>query len=113
MPLDSPLMNLEIEQVRANVRRAVSLLKAVGHEPRMFILCHLASGEKSVGELQELVGTSQSGMSQHLRLLRQLDLVRVNRKAQTMYYSLHGVEAKTLIAALYNLYCPKPALLEF
>lgn len=106
MPLDSPLKNLNVEQVRANVRRAVSLLKAVGHEPRLFILCHLVNGERSVGELQELVGTSQSGMSQHLRLLRQLHLVKINRKAQTIYYSLNGREAQTLISTLYRLYCP-------
>jgi DNA-binding transcriptional ArsR family regulator len=100
-----PLAALDIDQMRANARRAVSLLKAVSNESRLFVLCQLADGEKSVGELQSLVGTTQSGMSQHLRLLRQLDLVKTNRKAQTVYYSLNGHEARALITSLYSLYC--------
>ena len=108
MPLAA--LDLDIVRMRENARRAVNLLKAVSNESRLFVLCQLASGEKSVGELQELVGTTQSGMSQHLRLLRQLNLVKTKRKAQTVFYSLNGLEAQTLIASLYRLYCAAPAI---
>ncbi|TAN58251.1 MAG: ArsR family transcriptional regulator [Rhodospirillales bacterium] len=104
-----PLESVDIEQMQANVRRAVNLLKALSNESRLFVLCQLARGEKSVGELQELVGTTQSGMSQHLRFLRQLNLVKANRKAQTIYYSLNGHEATAVITTLYKLYCPEKA----
>lgn len=104
MPL--PMTLDDIENVRANVRRAVSLLKAVNNEDRLMLLCQLMKGEKSVGELQMLVGTTQSGMSQHLRHLRQLGLVKPLRRAQTIYYALNGREANALIETLYNLYHP-------
>lgn len=97
----------DIENVRANVRRAVNLLKAVNNEARLLLLCQLTNGDKSVGELQELVGTSQSGMSQHLRLLRQLSLVKTSRRAQTIYYSLNGREVRELLGTLSRLYCPQ------
>lgn len=103
MPLTMSLD--DIENVRANVRRAVNLLKAVNNEARLMLLCQLTKGEKSVGELQELVGTTQSGMSQHLRLLRQLELVKPLRRAQTIYYGLNGREVSALLETLYGLYC--------
>lgn len=107
MPIAMP--DEKIEKFRDNAGRAATLLKAVNNEARLLLLCQLTKGEKSVGELQELVGTSQSGMSQHLRLLRQLNLVNTSRRAQTIYYSLRGEEVGTLIETLYKLYCPTDA----
>jgi ArsR family transcriptional regulator, virulence genes transcriptional regulator len=96
---------MDIEDFQANARKASTLLKAMSNERRLLILCHLSMGEKSVGELEELVQLSQSALSQHLARLRRDRLVRTRRSAQTIYYSLNGEEATAIMGTLHELYC--------
>lgn len=96
---------MKIEDLQANARRASALLKAMCNERRLLILCHLSQGERSVGELEDLVGLSQSALSQHLARLRNDNLVRTRRSAQNIYYSLNGHEAQTIMTTLHGLYC--------
>jgi DNA-binding transcriptional ArsR family regulator len=77
----------------------------MGNPHRLLVLCQLLHGEKSVGELERLVGLSQSALSQHLARLRRDGLVKTRRSAQTIFYSLSGNEAKAVISTLYCLYC--------
>lgn len=90
-------------------KRAATLLKAMANEKRLLILCHLAQGERSVGELGALVGLSQSALSQHLARLREDHLVATRHQAQTRYYRLVGPEAESLMRTLYDIYCARPA----
>src|SRR5262249_12530028 len=85
-------------------RRASALLKAMSNERRLLILCHLAEGERSVGELETLVGLSQSALSQHLARMRRDRLVRTRRAAHSILYSLAGGEALGVMDALRRLY---------
>lgn len=87
------------------VRDASSLLKAMSNERRLLILCHLSRGERSVGELCDLVDVSQSALSQHLAKLRHDSLVQTRRDAQTIYYSLQGEAVQQILRTLYGLYC--------
>lgn len=96
---------MNIEHLQDKARRASALLKAMSNEHRLMILCQLQSGERSVGELERLVGLSQSALSQHLARLRRDELVRTRRVAQTIFYSLSGTEAIEVIDTLYRLYC--------
>jgi len=96
---------MDIEQLQNNARNASALLKAMSNQHRLLILCQLQVGERSVGELERLVGLSQSALSQHLARLRRDKLVRTRRVAQTIYYSLNGTEATEVIRTLYGLYC--------
>jgi len=96
---------MNLEQMRPAAQRASDLLKALSNESRLLVLCNLAEGEKSVGELQTLIGLRQSALSQHLARLRREGLVRTRRESQTIYYSLAGEEASRVIAVLYDLYC--------
>ena len=96
---------MKIEDLQANARRASALLKVMCNERRLLILCHLSQGERSVGELEDLVGLSQSALSQHLARLRNDNLVRTRRSAQNIYYSLNGHEAQTIMTTLHGLYC--------
>ncbi|KAA0594146.1 DNA-binding transcriptional ArsR family regulator [Azospirillum lipoferum] len=100
---------MKIEDLQANARRASALLKAMCNERRLLILCHLSQGERSVGELEDLVGLSQSALSQHLARLRNDNLVRTRRSAQNIYYSLNGHEAQTIMTTLHGLYCTPAA----
>ena len=96
---------IDLERIQDNARRASTLLKSMSNQHRLMILCQLVPGEKCVGELEKIVGLSQSALSQHLARLRRDELVKTRRAAQTIYYSLAGEEANTVIAALYELYC--------
>lgn len=77
----------------------------MGNPHRLTILCQLIHSEQSVGELERIVGLSQSALSQHLARLRRDNLVKTRRCAQTIYYSLAGNEAATVLSTLHRLYC--------
>lgn len=96
----------DIQRFRGEVSRASNLLKAMSNEHRLLVLCLLQQGERSVSELEKLVGLSQSALSQHLARLRRDALVKTRRSAQTIYYSLSGTDALTVIEALQGMMCP-------
>jgi len=77
---------MEIEKLRESARRASILLKAMSNEHRLMILCQLSQGERSVGEMERMIGLSQSALSQHLARLRRDNLVNTRRQAQTIFY---------------------------
>jgi DNA-binding transcriptional ArsR family regulator len=96
---------MDVNDLRENARRASVLLKAMSNERRLLILCYLAEGEKSVGELEEIVGLGQSALSQHLARLRRDKLVATRRAARTINYALAGKEARAIMMTLHGLYC--------
>jgi len=95
----------DLEQMTLAADKASALMKTLGHKGRLMVLCQLASGEKSVGELSESLGIPQSPLSQHLSRMRKEGLVSTRREAQTIYYSLAADEAGKIIECLYGLYC--------
>ena len=104
---------IDLELIQENAKRASTLLKAMSNQHRLLILCQLVPGEKCVGELEKIVGLSQSALSQHLARLRRDALVSTRREAQTIHYSLAGEEASAVIETLYGLYCGTEAILSF
>ncbi len=100
---------MKLAELQRKAGRATSLLKALANPSRLLILCQLAEGEKSVGELERLVDLSQSGLSQHLALLRRKGIVATRREAQSIYYSLASKEAAAIMATLYKVFCAKAA----
>jgi DNA-binding transcriptional ArsR family regulator len=87
---------------------ATKLLKALGNERRLLVLCHILDGEKGVSELEKLTGLSQSALSQHLAKLRHQHLVATRRQAQNIYYSLASFEVDQVIQLLHKLFCASP-----
>lgn len=94
-----------IALLQKNALAASELLKALANPSRLMILCQLADGEKSVGELERVVGLSQSGLSQHLALLRRQGIVSTRRDAQFIYYALASDAAIAVMRTLYDTYC--------
>jgi DNA-binding transcriptional ArsR family regulator len=101
---------MDVEKFRPHAPRASTLLKAMGNERRLLILCYLAQGEKTVGELERLIGISQSALSQHLARLRRDRLVQTRRSAQNIFYSLLGDESLTILKTLHDYYHAGPRL---
>src|SRR5690606_37105866 len=95
---------MNLGSFESNARRASTLLKAMSNRHRLMVLCELVGGEKCVGELESIIGLSQSALPQHLARLRRDNLVKTRRSAQTIYYSLAGNEAGAVIRALHELY---------
>lgn len=98
---------MNIEEMQQNAEQAVTLLKALANERRLFILCYLLDGEMSVGEMNQRLGLSQSALSQHLAWLRKDNLVITRKEAQTVYYSLRSEEVRQMIQLLHGMYCKK------
>lgn len=94
-----------LADLQQNALRAARLLKAMSNPARLVILCQLADGERSVGELERAVGLSQSGISQHLAVLRREGVVTSRRIRQTMLYSLASREVVALMGTLYSVFC--------
>ena len=90
------------------VRQAVKvseLLKALSHETRLLILCLLSEGEKSVSELETILGLPQAAVSQQLARLRFDKLVSTRRDGRMIHYRIDNDEAGAVIAALYDIFC--------
>jgi len=87
--------------------QAASLLKLLANENRLLILCRLVKEhELSVSELADVVGLSQSALSQHLAKMREEGLLATRREAQTVYYRIANADAARLLSLLKNIYCP-------
>jgi DNA-binding transcriptional ArsR family regulator len=95
-----------LAEMRPHAKDAAGLMKALGNEARLVILCTLAEGEHSVGELNDVIPLSQSALSQQLARLRREGLVQTRRESQTIYYSLSDGPADKIINTLYDIYCP-------
>ncbi len=95
------------EEMAENARNAAGFLKTLAHEGRLMILCHLGSGEKSVGELEGLLGMRQAAVSQMLARLREEGLVNTRRDGKTIYYSLATEDTARVIGLLYEIFCVK------
>ncbi len=89
-----------------NATDAAALMKALAHEGRLMILCHLASeAELSVGALEDLLDKRQAAVSQLLSRLRDDRLVVARREGKTVYYSLADGPAKQILGTLHDIYC--------
>lgn len=92
-------------QMKRHVGEAAGMLKQLANPSRLTILCQLLSGERSVGELADSVGISQSALSQHLAKMREAGLVTPEKRGQMVYYHLSSMKANALLSTLYLIYC--------
>lgn len=93
-----------LTELKQRSNDAATLLKALANTRRLQILCHLYEAELSVGQLVNIIGLSQSALSQHLAKLREDGLVSYRKQAQTVYYTLNNNKAQRLLTALQELY---------
>ena len=101
----APAPEFDLEAMHAHAGDAAQLLKALANERRLQILCLLAGGERSVGEINDLLDLSQSALSQHLAVLREDGLVNTRRDGQTIHYSVAPGPAQRIISTLHDIYC--------
>lgn len=97
-----------IGEMQESAQQAASFLKALAHEGRLLILCHLDGGEKSVSELERLLQQRQAAVSQQLARLRMEGLVQARRDGKTIYYSIGDPKVQRMISLLHQIFCDHP-----
>ena len=106
--ISADITEAEMDIMVENACQASNFLKAISHEGRLMILCHLVTGEKSVTELEELLSARQAAVSQQLARLRLEGLVTPRRDGKTIYYSLTDDRPKKILETIYDLFCTVP-----
>ena len=88
-----------------NAQQVSAILKQLANPYRLMILCCIATGEQTVGDLNEQVDLSQSALSQHLAKLRESEIVTTRRESQTIYYRIANQKIKYLLEVLQQQFC--------
>ena len=95
----------EFDRILEKATAASAFLKAISHEGRLMILCHLVSGEKSVTELEDLLSARQAAVSQQLSRLRLEGLVVPRRDGKAIYSRLADDRPRRMLECVYELFC--------
>ena len=102
-PMTAPIIDMGHMQQAA--QEASQMLRVLANENRLLLLCQLSQGEKSVGELETLLGIRQPTLSQQLGVLRNEGLVQTRREGKQIIYRVVDARAQRLLETLYGLYC--------
>ncbi|HEX9171157.1 MAG TPA: metalloregulator ArsR/SmtB family transcription factor [Telluria sp.] len=96
---------LDLPAMQVAAGQACGLLKVLGNQDRLLLLCQLTQGEFCVSELEATLGIQQPTLSQQLGVLREEQLVNTRREGKQIYYSIASTEAMAVLQVLYDLYC--------
>jgi DNA-binding transcriptional ArsR family regulator len=94
-----------VDAMAARASDAAAFLKALSHEGRLMILCHIADHEKTVTELEQLLDMRQAAVSQQLARLREEGLVSTRRDGKAIYYAIEDAKVRATVALMYQLFC--------
>ena len=94
-----------VNPLESKAAEVAATLAAMANPKRLLVMCTLLAGEKSVGDLAEIVKLSPAALSQHLGKMRALRLVATRRDGQTIFYSLASPEVRAVLETLYRVYC--------
>ncbi len=81
----------------SKIRLLSKLFKGFADYSRLMIFYSLIEGEKTVSQLVDASGISQSGISNHLKCLRECDLLIDRQDGKYVYYSIKDDRAKEII----------------
>jgi ArsR family transcriptional regulator, virulence genes transcriptional regulator len=98
----------DLETMAQKAQEASEFLKALAHEARLVILCTLAEGEKTVGDLEAILAQRQSTVSQQLARLRLDGLVTTRRDGKNVYYRLANADIHVILDAIHDVFCNRP-----
>jgi DNA-binding transcriptional ArsR family regulator len=99
---------IDLDTLRGAASRACALLRVLAHDDRLILLCQLAQGEHSVGELETRLGIAQPTLSQQLGVLRREGLVSTRRDGKHIHYRIASDDALALMHTLHARFCAEP-----
>lgn len=94
----------ELHKLAGKAHEASDLLKALAHQTRLLILCILATEERTVGQIESILGIQQAMVSQQLARLRLEGLVNTRREGRLVYYSIGNVSVLAFLESLFELF---------
>ena len=104
-PMTDITNSLELASMRVHASEAVSMLKLLGNEDRLMLLCQISLQERTVTELEQLTGITQPTLSQQLGVLRREGLVSTRREGKFIWYQLADARALQLMQVVHQLFC--------
>lgn len=103
--MDTTTLSAETTALKGKVDEASAFLKKLSNPDRLLVACALSDTERSVGELEELLGIRQPGLSQQIAELREAGLIVGRKDGKQVFYRLADPRVETLIATMYELFC--------
>lgn len=104
-PMTDITNSLDLASMRAHAGEAVNMLKLLGNEDRLMLLCQISLQERTVTELEQLTGITQPTLSQQLGVLRREGLVSTRREGKFIWYQLADARALQLMQVVHELFC--------
>ena len=98
-------LTIPIDQMHTAAGDACRLLKTLANPDRLLLLCQLAQGEMSVGELEAALGILQPTLSQQLTVLRNEALVETRRDGKHVFYRVASPRALAVLKVLHEQFC--------
>jgi len=95
----------DLELMKAKVPEVAEQMRMIATPTRLLLLCQLAQGEASVGELEKALGIRQPGLSQQLAELRQANLVATRRQSRSIFYRIADPRVGQLLTAMHAIFC--------
>ncbi|MCS0494052.1 metalloregulator ArsR/SmtB family transcription factor [Ancylobacter sp. MQZ15Z-1] len=91
--------------MKQRVGEASAFLKTMANPDRLLVACALVDGERSVRELEELLGIRQPGLSQQIAGLREQGLIAGRKEGKQVFYRLADPRVQTFISTMHALFC--------
>ena len=101
----SEIKETNFDELRASADKASSLMKVMANSDRLILLCQLTQGEKSVGELEQILDIRQPTLSQQLTVLREAELVATRREGKNIFYNITSQSALAVMRVLSQEIC--------
>lgn len=95
----------DLAEKQEHIETAARALKAMAHPLRLKILCVVGAEEVCVQDIVEIVGTSQSNVSQHLGIMRDKGVLQTRRDANRVYYRVGDPRTLQLVATMREVFC--------
>jgi DNA-binding transcriptional ArsR family regulator len=95
----------QLSSMMASAEEATDFLKTLAHSNRLILLCLLAERERSVSELEQILGLRQPAVSQQLARLRADGLVTTRRDGKAIHYKVADERTMRFIKLLYETFC--------
>ncbi len=105
MQENNPIIDMELIGNDGEIETAARSLKAMAHPLRLKILCKLGDKRLSVQEIVEIVGTSQSNISQHLAIMRDKGILASSKDANKVFYQIEDPRTFKLILMMKEIFC--------
>jgi ArsR family transcriptional regulator, virulence genes transcriptional regulator len=100
------MAGVDVDAMNRAADEAAGVLKILSNPARLRILCALVPGEQSVGELEMMLGASQSYVSGQLAKMRVDGLVACDRDGRIIRYRIADPRIGPILERLYEVFCP-------